>query len=142
MTAVALIVDTLVADNPSKVAALVPTKFVPRMVTVVKPAVVPDAGTTLLTVGAGYTYVYTPVPPVDVPLLVVTITLTAPAAAWAGVIAVTAVALIVDTLVADNPSNVAALAPTKFVPRIVTVVKPAVVPDAGTTLLTVGAGYT
>ena len=81
MTAVALIVDTLVADTPSNVAALAPTKFVPRIVTVVNPAVVPDAGTTLLTVGAGYTYVYIPVPPVDVPLLVVTITFTAPATA-------------------------------------------------------------
>ena len=40
------------------------------------------------------------------------------------------------------PPMVTELAPIKFVPLIFTPVPPAVVPDGGVTLLTVGAGYT
>ena len=47
---------TLVAAMLSKVTALAPVKFVPVMVTLVRPAIGPVAGATLTTVGSD-TYV-------------------------------------------------------------------------------------
>ena len=51
MIAVELTTKTLVDALPSKVAAVAPIKFVPRIVTLVPPSVVPVAGATLVTVG-------------------------------------------------------------------------------------------
>jgi hypothetical protein len=50
---VALLTVKSVAGVPPKFTAVVPVKPVPVMVTVVPPATGPDAGTTLVTVGAG-----------------------------------------------------------------------------------------
>ena len=69
----------------------------------------------------------------------VTKTLTAPAV-WAGVIAVIKVSLTTDTPVADVPSKITAVAPIRFVPVMVTPVPPAVEPDVGEILITIGAG--
>src|SRR6202047_1656793 len=75
--------------------------------------------------------------PVWVSVLVTT-TFTAPAA-WAGVVAVIEVALTTVTPVAAVPPNVTAVAPVKLVPVMVTDVPPAIGPEFGLTLVTVGA---
>ena len=81
-------------------------------------------------------------PLASVPLCVsalVIVTPTAPAAC-AGVVAVIVVLLATVTLVAADVPN-ATLAPArKPVPVMVTGVPPAVIPEVGETLLTVGAG--
>ena len=66
------------------------------------------------------------------PLGLVTTTLTAPAE-LAGVVAVREVALTTVKFVAGVPPKVTLVAPVKFVPVIVTVVPPSVVPVAGDT---------
>jgi len=58
----------------------------------------------------------------------------------AGVVQVTEVAETTTTLVHAAPPTVTAVAPVKLVPVIVMDVPPAVVPDAGETAVTVGAG--
>ena len=68
----------------------------------------------------------------------VTTTFTAPAAC-AGAVAVIEVALLTIKLAA-LPPNVTELVPVKLVPVIVTPVPPAVGPEFGLTLLTVGGG--
>ena len=67
----------------------------------------------------------------------VTTTLTAPAVR-AGVVAVSWVALLKVTAVAAVPPKVTVAPETKLVPVIVTEVPPAVGPELGETLLTVG----
>ena len=74
-----------------------------------------------------------------VPLGIVTRTLAVPAVP-AGVVAVMLVGLTTVTPVAATPAMVTAEAPVKFVPVIVTLVPPKVVPVAGAMLVTVGAG--
>ena len=77
--AVALIVDTVIAEPPNETVAPL-WKSLPAIVTDVPPAVDPLFGVTELTVGAGATYVKQPV---QVPLCVsgfVTVTFTAPPA--------------------------------------------------------------
>ena len=70
---------------------------------------------------------------------VVTVTSTGPNA-FAGVVAVIEVALATTvTPVAGMPPNVTAVAPVKLVPVMVTDVPPAVGPEFGLTLVTVGA---
>jgi hypothetical protein len=69
----------------------------------------------------------------------VTVTVTAPAA-WEGVVAVIVVLLTTVTPVAGLPPMLTVAPAAKFVPVIVTAVPPVVGPDAGATLLTVGAG--
>ena len=76
-----------------------------------------------------------------VPPGVVTATSTAPTEP-AGVVAVIEVALTTVTPVAAAPPNVTAGAPVKLVPVMVTDVPPAVGPEFGLTLLTVGAPAT
>jgi len=68
---------------------------------------------------------------------VVTATVTAPAL-FAGVFAVIEVALTTVTFVAFVPPKVTAVALVRFVPVIVTLVPPAVGPELGLTLVTVG----
>ena len=53
---VLLVTDTLVAAVPPMVTAVAPVKFVPVIVTLVPPVVVPDVGLIAVTVG-GATYV-------------------------------------------------------------------------------------
>ena len=60
---------------------------------------------------------------------VVTITPTAPTVARAGVIQVIVVLSTTVREVAANPPNVTEVAPVKFVPVIVTLVPPSVLPD-------------
>ena len=60
-------------------------------------------------------------------------------AACAGAVAVIWVALSTVKLAAGVPPNDTALAPVSPVPVTVTLVPPAVVPDVGLTLVTVGA---
>jgi hypothetical protein len=73
-----------------------------------------------------------------VPDGVVTSTLTAPAA-WAGVVQVMLVALTTTTPVAAAPPKETLVAPSRFVPVIVTFVLPAMGPALGVTFVTVGA---
>ena len=69
---------------------------------------------------------------------VVTTTSTAPAA-LAGVVATICVALSTVMPVAVVPPNVTAVTPVKLVPVMVTSVPPAIGPEFGLTLVTVGA---
>ena len=62
---------------------------------------------------------------------VVTIMPTAPAVVRAGVIQVIVVLFTMLREVAANPPNVTKVAPVKFVPVIVTLVPPSVLPDDG-----------
>ena len=62
---------------------------------------------------------------------VVTITPTAPAVARAGVIQVIVVLSTMLREVAATPPNVTDVAPVKFVPVIVTLVPPVLIPDDG-----------
>ena len=66
-----------------------------------------------------------------------TVTVTAPALP-AGVVAVMLVLLATTTFVAAFPPNVTVAPAAKFVPVIVTLVPPAVTPEPGETLVTVG----
>ena len=66
---------------------------------------------------------------------VLTITSTAPAVACAGVIQVIVVLFTMLREVAAVPSNVTDVAPVKFVPVIVTLVPPAVLPYDGEILV-------
>jgi hypothetical protein len=68
----------------------------------------------------------------------VTVTLTAPAGC-AGVVAEIDVALLTTTPVAAVPPTETAAPTTKLVPAIVMAVPPSVDPEAGVTLVTVGA---
>src|SRR5439155_866517 len=115
------------------------TKFVPVIVTVVPPAVVPDGGAIEVTVGAGPAYVKPLVNVADCVSGLVTVTLAAPAACG-GVVAVIVVAVVTVTPVAAVPPIVTVAPVTKFVPVIVTPVPPAVEPDGGAMEVTVGAG--
>ena len=71
---------------------------------------------------------------------VLTITSTAPVLARAGIIHVIVVLFTTLIDVATVPSNVTALAPVKFVPVIVTLVPPSVLPDDGEILVITGGG--
>jgi len=126
---------TPVAAVPPNVTDVAPLKLVPVMVTDVPPAAGPELALTPVTVGAP-TKVYAELR-VPVPFGVVTCTLDVPDE-WAGVIAVIEVALTTAKAAAAVPPNATDVAPVKLVPVIVTVVPPAVVPEVGLMLVTVG----
>lgn len=131
---------TFVAGTPPIVTVAPETNFVPVMVTLVPPSVVPDGGAMLEIVGAVEAYVK---PFVSVALWVsefVTVTFTAPAAC-AGVVAVIDVAPTTTTLVAGTPPIDTVAPATKFDPVIVIGVPPSVDPDVGETPAIVGAGF-
>ena len=132
---VALFTVKLVAATPSKVTAVAPVKLVPVIVTLLPPAVLPVAGLTLVTVG-GATYVKS-VFAAFTPPGVVTRMLAVPAGRD-GVVQVIVVESTTTRFEADDPPKVTAVAPVKFVPVIVTLVPPEVLPVAGLTLVTVG----
>jgi hypothetical protein len=141
---VVLTTDTFVAALPSTltVVPLEMKKLVPVIVTAVPPAVGPDAGVTPVTVGGGgTTYVNAFA---NVPLCVsgfVTVTLTGPAAC-AGVFEVKILVLLTTVMmpVTTMPSILTVAPAAKPVPVIVSAVPPAIGPDVGATLVTVGAG--
>ena len=103
------------------------TKLVPVIVTGVPPAVGPEEGLTLLTVGVGVNVYWSAAVLALVPPGVVTVTSTVPAVP-AGAVAVILVALLTVTFAALVGPNLTAAAPVKLVPVIVTVVPPAVGP--------------
>ena len=124
---VALVLTIVVPAVPPNVTADVPVKLVPLIVTVVPPAIGPADGTKLVIVGVPTNVnadgaAITPPEPVSVTVIVL--------AATAGVTTVTEVALTLVIVVPDDDANVTAEVPVKFVPVIVTVVPPAVGPDA------------
>ena len=133
---VGFVVEMVSADPPTETVAP-PWNAVPLIVTAVPPAVAPLVGAIELTVGAGATYVKQPA---HAPLCAsgfVTVTLTDPAA-WAVVVPVMDVALIVETLSADPPNET--VAPVwNPVPAMLTDVPPALGPLLGVTDATVGA---
>lgn len=112
---------------PPKVTAEVSFKLVPVIVTVVPPATGPLDGDTDEMVGAS-TNVKAESADTEPPA-VVTVTATVPAD-FAGVTTVIDVALELTIDVPAVPPKVTAVVPVKLVPVIVTVVPPAVVPDA------------
>jgi hypothetical protein len=135
---VSLLTVKLVAATAPKLTAVALVKLVPVIVTLVPPAVGPAVGLTLVTVG-GATKVYLSGEPVAlVPPEVVTVTSTVPAAP-AGAVAVIWVALLTVKPVAAFAPKLTAVAPVNPVPLIVTLVPPAVGPDAGLTPVTEGA---
>jgi len=132
---------TPVAASPPTLTVAPAANPVPVIVIAVPPAIGPDAGATLPTVGAGAAYVNALA---SVPLCVsalMTVTLTAPAAC-AGVVAVIVVPFTTVTPVAAVPPTVTVAPAAKPVPLIVIAVPPAVGPDVGETLPTDGGGGT
>ena len=117
-----------------------PLKFVPVMVTVVPPLVVPVVGVNEVTVGGGGTNVNSPVE-VPVPPAVVTEILTVPAAC-VRVTALMVVGPVTVKLAAVVVPNLTAVAPMKPVPVTVTVTPPLVVPVPGVNEVMVGMGAT
>ena len=107
------------------------------MITEVPPAVVPEVGEMPVTVGPDDVYVNTPVPVMDPPGAVIT-TFAVPAVP-AGEVAVISVSLTTLRFVAAVPPMVTSVAPVNPVPVMVTDVPPAVVPEVGEILVSVGA---
>ena len=133
---VALTTTTLVAATPPTFTVAPATKFAPVIVIGVAPVSGPLMGATVAMVGSA-TYVNPPVL-VAVPPTVVTATSFAPTTP-AGVIAVIEVA-VATTLVAATPPTFTVVVPViKFVPVMVNAVAPVSGPDAGNTLVIVGA---
>src|SRR3989442_1657961 len=138
---VALTKLTPVAAVPPTVTVAVVSKFVPLIVIAMPPAVEPDVGLTPVTVGAGgATYVNWSAAVVAL-AWPPTVTMTsATPAAWAGVVALSCVALTKLTPVATAPPTVTVAVASKFVPLIVIAVPPLVGPEVGLTPVTVGGG--
>ena len=136
---VAFTTVTELAAAPPKLAETGATKPVPVMVAGASPAVEPLFGFTLVTVGAGTapTKVKQPVHVAVCVSAFVTTTSTAPAA-WAGVVALTCVALTTVTALAAPPPKLTVAGATKPAPVMVTRVPPAVAPLVGVTAVTIG----
>jgi hypothetical protein len=130
-----LLMVKVLAAVPPKLTAVAPVNPVPLIVTLVPPAVGPEAGLTLVTEG---TYLKTSLEFVALvpPPGIVTVTSTAPVPA--GEVAVIDVALLTVKLLAAVPPKLTAVAPVKVVPAIVTDVPPAAGPEEGLTRVTVG----
>src|SRR6478735_5284050 len=135
---VALLTVNVVAAVAPKSTAVAPVKPVPVIVTEVPPAVGPEFGLTLVTVGAATNVNWSLAEVALVPPVVVTVMSTVPAA-WAGDVAVIDVALLTVNVVAAVAPKLTAVAPVNPVPVMVTDVPPAVGPELGLTLVTVGA---
>jgi hypothetical protein len=127
---VALVVPNLTAETE--------VKPVPVMLTLVPPAVGPAFGLTAVTVGAAWYVKWSAEVAVEVPLEVVTVTSTVPADP-AGELAVIEVAEFTVNEVASVVPNLTAVAASKFVPVMVTLVPPEDAPTVGLTAVTVGA---
>ena len=107
------------------------------IVTLVPPAVGPAGGLALVTVGGATKVNWSAAPVALVPPGVVTVTSTVPADS-AGAVAVILLELLTVYAPAAVPPKLTAVAPVNPVPVIVTLVPPAVGPDAGLTLVTEG----
>ena len=109
------------------------------MVTFVPPLVLPVAGLTPVTVGAGMLYVkWSALFVEDDPAELVTVTSRVPAA-WLGSTATMEAEFWIVNCVAGVPPNDTPLAPVRLVPVIVILWPPAVESEAGLSPLTVGA---
>ena len=117
--------------------AVAPMKLVPVITTDVAPPVDPEFGVKDETAGVAATKVKTSLARA-IPPGVITSTVTAPATRT-GVTAVIWVALTTVNDVALIPPNVTPVAPVKFVPFIVTVTPPDVVPLVGESVVAVGS---
>jgi len=127
------------AGAPPNVTAVAPVKLVPVMVTVVRPAVLPEVGLIAVMVGTpGATNVnWSPVLVVDVPLGVTTVMSTI-AAASAGEVAVMNV---LDQSLNERAAvlpKLTAVVPEKLLPVMATTVPPVVLPLLGLTAMTDG----
>src|SRR5262245_19968808 len=129
MIVVALSTVKLVAATPPIVTAVAPVKFVPVIVMLVPPNVLPVFGLMEPIVGAGVKYVNTE-DIVAVPPGVVTAISTSPAACG-GVTMMIVVELITVTLVAATPPTTTPTMSVKLVPVMVTAVPPSVLPVLG-----------
>lgn len=127
MIDVALELTIDVPAVPPKVTPVVPVKFAPVTVTVVPPAIGPLDGDIEAIVGASTNVKAESAD--TAPPAVVIVTAKVPAI-LPGVTTVTEVALTLEIEVPAVPPNVTADVPVKLVPVIVTVVPPAVGPDA------------
>jgi hypothetical protein len=137
---VSLITEKLAATVP-KLTALAPVKFVPVMVTTAPPADVPELGLTAVTAGAEAALKVnrSPIPKADVPAALTTEMSQVPAALGAVTAVIMVSELIVKLAAAAGP-KLTADAIVKPLPMIVTEVPPAVLPEVGLMLVTVGTG--
>jgi len=133
------IIVKLIASRVPTFTRVAPEKFVPVILKVVPPSIVPKTGA-MEVIAGGAIYVNA-LALVAVPPAVVTVKLLAPAVP-AGVLAVIEVALTTTTLVAATPFTFTLVAPVKLVPVIVNAVPPKVVPEVGAMEVIVGAGTT
>jgi hypothetical protein len=120
------------------------TNPVPVTVTEVPPVVVPEVGVNEVMVGTVPTKVNwlgVKVEVVAAPPGVMTETMTPPAA-WDLVVALMVVELVTWKIAAVVEPNFTAVAPVRFVPEMVTVVLPLVVPDVGVKEVIFGTGAT
>ena len=108
------------------------TKPIPTIVTAVPPAVVPESGVMLVNVN-GVTYVYEIM---SVPLGVVTVTVTSPAEPEGAVMLI--VVAVSALMVARLGPKDTEVAPTRFVPVILTNVPAVVGPDDGEMRVIIG----
>ena len=113
------------------------SKPLPVNVTVVPPAIVPCVGVKDVTDGAGLKYWKAPTSVALCVSVFVTVTSVAPLAP-AGVVALMVVLLMTDTFDAALVPNFTLMPEVKWVPEIITVSPPAVVPLLGDTLDIVG----
>src|SRR6478735_564937 len=125
---VALLTVNVVAAVAPKSTAVAPVKPVPVIVTLVPPAVGPEFGLTLVTVGAATNVNWSFALVALVPPTVVAVMSTVPAAC-AGAVAVIVVALFTVKLVAAVAPKDTADAPLRFVPVMVTLVPPTSGPE-------------
>jgi hypothetical protein len=121
---------------------MTPVKFVPVTMTDVPPTVRPEVGLRRVTVGAGgaVNVNWSALEVADVPLAVVTVMSTVPALS-AGAMALTEPSELTVKLVAAVAPKKTLLAAVKPLPRMVTVVPPAMPPVFGVTEPTTGAGF-
>jgi hypothetical protein len=131
----------MVAVLPPKCTEVAASRFVPVIVTDVPPAVGPDVGLMLVTAGrGGETYVNSAASRLaDVPPAVVTFRLTVLVPAGAVTVMVVAVSVRMVAVLAPKCTDVA---PSRFVPVMVTTVPPAAGPDVGVLFVTVGLAAT
>jgi hypothetical protein len=124
------------AEFDPNITVVAPVKLVPLMTTEVPPATGPEVGVKLVTAGAAAATYVNASGAAPVPLGVVTVTDTPPAAC-AGVVAVICVSE--STVKTAEPElNMTLVAPVNPVPVITTDVPPAVGPEVGVKLVTVG----
>jgi hypothetical protein len=138
VTVVALTTVTFVAGAPPTVTDVAPVSAVPEIVIGVPPITGPKEGAIEVMVGAGAVYVNAPAAMATPPGVVTRMSF-APRLRPEGVTALTTVELTTVTAVAARPSMRTDVVFRRFSPVMVMRVPPVVGPDAGETLVTVGA---